>query len=63
VVEHLQVVDELAAGVRAILELEAQERAHPAREVGLGAPLGLAVHQRRVDHLGDLGMLGEMLGH
>jgi hypothetical protein len=45
VVEHFQVVDELAAGVCALLELEAQERTHAAREVGRGAPLGLAVHQ------------------
>ena len=47
VIEHLQVVDELAPGVAAALQLEADQPAVAALEIGIGAPLGLAGHQAR----------------
>ena len=62
VVDHLEAVDEGAAGVGAALQLEADEAAGAVGEV-LGCALGgEPVVVGRVDDPGDLGMAGEVVG-
>ena len=64
VVEQLQRVDELAPGLGAALQLEADQAAVAALQVGVGAPLRLAGHAAPGwITLVDLGVLREMVGH
>src|ERR1700759_5232629 len=60
-VKHLQRVDEPAAGLAAAPELETQQGAVAALEIGIGTAFGLTAHLARKDHLGDLRMSGEMV--
>src|SRR4029453_18879894 len=57
VVEQLQRIDELAAGLLAALQLEADETAEAALQVGLGAASELAGLLARMDDPGHPGCL------
>ena len=57
--KHLQSIDEAAAGLDAALELEADETAIAAFEIGVGPALHLTGHLVWVDDPRHFGMLGE----
>src|SRR3546814_3564183 len=63
VVEQLQRIDEAAARGGAAGQLEADQAAEAALQIGVGAAPALAVLQRREDHLDDVAVPFEELGH
>src|SRR3546814_8333445 len=63
VIEELQRVDEAAPCRYAASQLEADQLAVAARQIGVGAAPAFALLQRREDHLDDIGMLLEERRH
>src|SRR3546814_10360062 len=63
VAEQLQRIDEAAARGGAAGQLEADQAAEAALQIGVGAAPALAVLQRREDHLDDVAVPFEELGH
>src|SRR4051794_7402768 len=62
VVEHPQRVDEAASGIKPALQLEPEQPAIAALQIGVGAAPLFPFHQARIDHAADLRVAAQEFG-